>query len=75
MSLIPTLFLQYKHEQTVAASTWVINHNLGVYPAVDVYVDYNGEIQKILPLSVTYVDAMTCNVEFSAARAGTAIIA
>lgn len=74
MSLIPTLLMQYTHDQTTPSTLWSINHNLGVYPAVDVYVEHNGEIQKIMPLAVTYVDAMTCEVAFSTARAGTAII-
>ena len=27
----------YDHEQTVASTSWVANHNLGFYPNVDVY--------------------------------------
>jgi len=61
--------------QASASDTWVINHKLGQYPVVDVYVSYNGEMQKILPLAIDYTDKDTCTITFSAPRAGIATVA
>lgn len=61
-------------EITAPALTWNINHGLGVYPAVDVYVTIGAEVQKIMPASVTYVDANNCTITFSEPRAGVAVV-
>ena len=64
----------FTHTQAVPASVWSITHNLQNYPIVDVYVDVGGTIEKIIPMSVTYVTANACEVEFSAPVAGFATI-
>jgi 3-oxoacyl-ACP reductase-like protein len=65
----------HQHIQDTAAATWVIVHNLGIYPAIDVFVDYDGETQKIIPDSVEYTDSNTCTVTFSSAYTGIAMVA
>lgn len=75
MTLTRTLAATYEHQQETAATSWVINHNLGTYPAVDVFVIYQGENHKILPSEVVYVDANTCTLEFSVPRSGFATVA
>lgn len=67
--------LTYEHTQDVAASTWVVPHKLGVYPIVDVFIDDNGTMKKIIPLSVEYTDAGTVTISFSSAQAGIAMVA
>ena len=64
----------FTHTQTVPAAVWSITHNLQNYPIVDAYVDIGGTIEKIIPLSVTYVTANICEVEFSVPIAGFATI-
>lgn len=67
--------LTYQHNQDTPASTWVVPHKLGVYPIVDVFIDDNGTMKKILPLSVEYTDAGTLTITFSSAQAGIAMVA
>ena len=72
--MTPTPVQNYQHVQETAAEVWTINHSMGTYPSVDVYVDVDGVIQKIMPQAVTYVDALTCTVTFSTARSGIATV-
>lgn len=65
----------YHHTQTVSSNTWVIAHSLDIYPIIDVFVDINGEQQKIIPMSVEYTDANTCTVNFSTPQTGFATLA
>lgn len=62
----------YDHTQSVASSTWTIIHDLGRYPAIDVYTTINGDTQKIMPLSIVYDSPNQVTVSFTSARAGTA---
>ena len=63
-----------KHIQTVAAATWTIVHGQGGYPIIDVYVPFEGGVQKVLPQSIVYIDGNTVEVQFSEARAGFATV-
>lgn len=65
----------FEHVQADESDTWVIEHNLGVYPAIDIYVDHLGDKQKILPLGVVYDSPNQCTVTFSTARTGLATVA
>ena len=66
----------FTHEQTTGASTWVVNHNLGVKaPIVDIWLDVEGETLKVIPDRVEYVNINTCNVYFTNNQIGTAIVA
>jgi hypothetical protein len=65
----------YQHVQASASDTWVIVHNLQMYPAIDVYIDYLGEKHKILPAGVAYDSPNQCTVTFSVARTGLATVA
>jgi hypothetical protein len=62
------------HVQDTPATDWVIVHNFNGYPITDVYVMYNGDWNKIIPKTVTYTDANTVTVSFSAAQAGYATV-
>lgn len=74
MSLTLRAASMYKHVQDSAADTWTIVHNMGNYPIVDVYVMNDGELVKIMPDSVTYIDPMSCSVGFSVPRTGFALV-
>lgn len=75
MALTQKIATAHEHVQDVAASTWTVNHNLGLYPIVDIFIDYEGEKHKILPLSVQYTDLNTCTITFSSPRTGFATVA
>lgn len=64
----------YEHTQAVASATWTINHYLRDYPIIDVYVSDGGELQKVIPNAVTYVDENTCTVNFTAPYTGFATV-
>ena len=50
----------YKHTQATAASTWVINHNLGFFPTIQVFNANNVEIEG----RVTQVSLNQATVSF-----------
>lgn len=60
----------FKYTQDVPSASWTVAHYLHGYPIVDVYVSYNGQMQKIIPSAVTYVDENTCIISFSTPYAG-----
>lgn len=68
----------YRHDQPTASTEWIITHNLGgagnSIPIVDVFVDVNGLVQKIIPASIEIVDNTTVKVTFSVDRAGFAVV-
>jgi len=70
----------YTHFQETASATWVIDHNLGNYPIIDVYVDFDAtageDLQRVMPSSVvTNVNLNTCTVTFTNAVSGYATVA
>lgn len=73
-SLSPQVATNFTHEQTEASTTWTLAHNLGRYPVVDVFVLNGGQIERIIPLAVTYVDSNTCTISFSSAQTGYASV-
>ena len=65
----------HEHTQSVASDTWVITHNLGTMaPIIDVYVEHNGQQEKILPFAVRAISNTTAHVVFSSARTGKAMV-
>ena len=50
----------YNHDQASGSSAWVVSHNLNTDAvAVDVFIDFGGNLEKILPLSVDVTDNNT----------------
>lgn len=65
----------HNHDQDTPAQSWAITHNLNTLaPVVDVWTEIDGTKQKIIPFAVKAVDAMSCTVEFTSSRTGTAAI-
>lgn len=62
--------LSFTHNQTVPSTTWTVNHNLGHKPVGDVWVDYNGGKEKILPYAVIHIDDNTMQIVFTTAYSG-----
>ena len=65
----------YRHTQTAASALWTITHNLGRYPVVDTFISVDGQMRKVMPAEVTFIDNNTCTVAFSAPRSGFATVA
>lgn len=59
-------------KQAVAADTWNINHGCGYYPVIDVLVNVNDTLQKIIPMDIKNVDLNNITVKFSRAFTGEA---
>ena len=69
----------YKHVQSTASNTWVINHNMGSnnskgIPVVDVYVNSGASLQKILPETTDMSVKGQLTLHFSTAYSGFALI-
>ncbi len=65
---VPPTVNSYTHTQASAASTWVINHNLGFYP--DIEVQNTGGV--VVNGRVTHTTLNQTQVQFNIAVAGTA---
>ena len=64
----------YTHRQTVAATSWVINHGVLLgKTSVDVFVSINNELVKIVPKTVVS-SGNTITVTFSTAYTGEAYV-
>jgi hypothetical protein len=70
MAMKKTIGQSFEYYQDTPSATWVLEHHMGMYPILDVYVDHNGEKQKILPLAVEYTNANVCTVRFSSPITG-----
>lgn len=64
--------LTFQHKQDTPAAIWVINHYLHNYPIVDVMVNEEGKLQKIIPKDIKVIDENTCEIHFSTPRTGQA---
>lgn len=62
----------HQHVQSAPLATWTINHNLGVYPVVDVVVNYEGAVTKIIPSDIVIIDLNTIEIRFSVPYSGEA---
>lgn len=62
----------YQHVQTVASTIWNIQHNLGIYPVVDILVNTTDGLTKIIPSDVKIVDMNTIQIHFSTPHSGQA---
>lgn len=74
MTLAHRIATVYNHTQATPSDTWTITHNLKDYPLVDVYIDFDGGTQKIIPLEVIYVDTNSCTITFSNPQTGFASV-
>jgi len=65
----------YTHTQSIADTTWTINHQMGTRPIVSTQVTIDGAVQVILPREVEYPDLNNVIIRFTSARTGTARLA
>lgn len=69
---MPAALQSCQFVQSTPAAVWAINHNLNNYPIVDVMVDYDGSLTKIIPQSIVIIDMNNCEIHFSTPRTGQA---
>jgi hypothetical protein len=63
----------YTHTQSIPSAEWTILHNVGSkYINIDVVVDYNGQLETILPSNIVSISNNQTNVSFSSAFSGIA---
>lgn len=63
--------LEYNHVQSSSSATWTITHNLNSTSVVtDAFINFNGNLEKILPLNVVITSVNTLTVTFSSAQTG-----
>jgi hypothetical protein len=64
----------FNYTQSTPSTSWVITHNLNIEngPAVDVSVNYNGSLQKIIPSSIVATSADVVTITFTTAYSGVA---
>jgi hypothetical protein len=60
--------------QAVASDKWVIKHDMNCMPTVQVYVMYEGSLQRIIPNSVVATDLNTLTIGFTVPFVGTALL-
>lgn len=60
------------HVQEVPATEWVFEHKLKRTAIVDVYINFQGRLEKILPLSVQQISPDETRIVFSDPQTGVA---
>lgn len=60
------VFVRYVHTQVSALSTWIVNHNLGTIPVVQVY----DSVGNVIQAQITHTSPNQVQISFSAPQAG-----
>lgn len=62
----------YNHDQINPATTWVVDHNLGKTPIVEVLINNpeNGVLEKAIPEQIQVITEKRLHVVFSSALTG-----
>lgn len=55
----------YRHVQDTPSDLWQLTHNLGMHPIIEVYTLDGGDLLKLIPRRITYVDDNNAELEFS----------
>jgi cell fate (sporulation/competence/biofilm development) regulator YmcA (YheA/YmcA/DUF963 family) len=55
----------YRHVQSTASTIWSLGHNLDMHPIIEAYVTEGGQLLKVIPQRITYVDPNNAELEFS----------
>ena len=67
----------YNHEQTIERDNWIVQHDLGTFPSISVYVDAPTEAdpdnqEEIIPVDIVIVDEDNIILRFDKALSGLA---
>lgn len=62
----------YTHVQSDPATNWVISHKLNCNPVVQVYIHYQGKLQRVIPKYIVADNPGQVTVVFTTPQTGTA---
>lgn len=66
----PRSEFSFEYTQAAPALEWVIDHGLGYYPIVRVFVDNGGSNEEIQPESIVHNSLFQTTISFSSVRSG-----
>jgi hypothetical protein len=64
----------YTHIQSTASDLWDIDYKMDLVPIVEILIDNNGQLEKMLPMTIERVSNRRIKVYFSQPFAGEAHI-
>lgn len=64
----------YYHQQTTPSLVWIINHNLNRQRIVDIVVEIDNRLDKILPNRIIHTSLNQTQVHFTIPFQGTATL-
>lgn len=68
--------LGYTHIQTTPVAVWTVQHSIGtMYPIIDCFIEFNGELVKSIPTSIEATSSSVTTVTWSSPQSGKASIA
>lgn len=60
----------FSYEQASPSDEWIVQHNLNKKVVVDVLVNYQGNLTKILPSEILFIDNYSIKIKFSKPMTG-----
>ena len=60
----------WTHVQTSLSTTWMIYHNMGSEPMVEVLAYDGGVLKKAFPKAIIHLDANNTQIEWTSPRSG-----
>jgi hypothetical protein len=60
----------YTHTQQTPSTMWLVEHNLGRVPLLEVFVNHQGILQKIQPKSIEQQSGNITKIHFSVPMTG-----
>jgi|694.fasta_scaffold04879_11 hypothetical protein len=63
---------EYTHTQTTPSTEWDIDYKMDFAPIVDVMIDNNGTLEKMLPMSIERITNSRVKIFFSQPFSGKA---
>jgi hypothetical protein len=64
----PRQNVAYEHDQTTPSATWIVNHNLGYYPVIRVFIG----LAEVQPESIVHNSINQATITFSTPQVGVA---
>lgn len=66
--------VRHEHVQNTASTEWVVNHQMGRFPIIDVYETSGSDTKIVFPSMVEVIDDMSCKIYFTIPRSGIAVL-
>lgn len=69
-----TSIVGYIHTQAEASTTWVVPHALNCSPTTQVYINYGGKLQRVLPKDIVINSPQQLTISFRAPQTGKVVL-